>query len=105
MVARVQPDITLIVTFQRAGEEPEYMYARNGAHAWDIALHLITQREELQAGDTLTVRRADGDAPHADSDILRAPDDADPPPELAANEKRRRLAAISHPRFLIGEVA
>ena len=57
MVARVQPDQPLAVTFTRDGEPPERMYARNGHNAWEHAIAIISRCEELRHGDTLTVLR------------------------------------------------
>jgi hypothetical protein len=59
MVARTQNFRDLIVTFRRDGEEPERMIARDPANAWEHGIYLISQRQELIPGDTLTVRRAD----------------------------------------------
>lgn len=65
MVARTRPEqASLVVTFSRDGEEPESMIARDGERAWAHAIALITQYEELQHGDTITVRRAE-DGPDA----------------------------------------
>jgi hypothetical protein len=50
-----------IVAFRRQDEPVESIYARDGVHAWNHAIHLIVKREVLQAGDTLTVRAADDD--------------------------------------------
>jgi hypothetical protein len=56
MVARVQRDHGLVVTFFRDGEDPEQVRARDPADAWKTAIHMIVHREVLQVGDTLTVR-------------------------------------------------
>jgi hypothetical protein len=55
-----------IVAFHRQDEPVESIYARDGVHAWNHAIHLIVKREVLQAGDTLTVRAADDDDPPAE---------------------------------------
>ena len=56
MVARIRPPQTgLTVTFTRDGEGPQRMTARDGAQAWQHAITMITHREALQHGDTLTV--------------------------------------------------
>jgi len=53
MVARVRPQpAALIVTFSRDGEEPDTVFTRDGVHAWQQAIHLITKREWLLSGDT-----------------------------------------------------
>jgi hypothetical protein len=57
MVAHVQPHHPLAVTFTRDNEPVERLYARDGEHAWAHAIALISQHEELQHGDTLTVLR------------------------------------------------
>ncbi len=46
----------LVVTFRRDGEPAEILLARDGAHAWEHAILLITRREKLQAGDRFDVR-------------------------------------------------
>jgi hypothetical protein len=50
------PDSGLAVTFCRHAEPPQTMIACDGANAWGHAIALITQREKLQHGDTVTVR-------------------------------------------------
>jgi hypothetical protein len=50
------PDSRLAVTFCRDAEPPQTMIACDGANAWGHAIALITQREKLQHGDTVTVR-------------------------------------------------
>jgi hypothetical protein len=60
MVARTQPYAGhLVVTFSRDGEPPETMIARDPANAWEHGIYMLSQRQELMHGDTLTVRRAD----------------------------------------------
>jgi hypothetical protein len=58
------PDSRLAVTFCRDAEPPQTMIACDGANGWGHAIALITQREKLQPGDTLTVR------PLAESDSV-----------------------------------
>jgi hypothetical protein len=53
---RTEP-YALVVIFYRDNEPAEVVFANDGDHAWSHALHLITKREKLQAGDTITVRR------------------------------------------------
>jgi hypothetical protein len=55
MVARVRPQTGLTVTFTRDGESPPRLPARDGAQAWQHAITMISNREELQAGDKLEV--------------------------------------------------
>jgi hypothetical protein len=65
MIARVQvvkTGSTLRVIFHRLGEEPEVLIARDPEHAWAHAIALISQREDMRHGDTLTVRRTDEEA-------------------------------------------
>jgi len=65
MVGHTRPEpLALIVTFSRDAEEPDTVFARDGVHAWQQAIHLITRREWLLSGDTLTVRRAEADDNH-----------------------------------------
>ncbi len=49
---------TLRVVFHRVGQEPEVLVARDGSHAWAHAIGLISAREEMLAGDRLTVDQA-----------------------------------------------
>jgi hypothetical protein len=58
MVARTQTESGL-VAFQRDGEPVESIYVQDGRRACTQALHLIAKRDHLQAGDVLSVRRAD----------------------------------------------
>lgn len=55
MVARTQPSSGLIVAFHRQGEPVESLFARDGDHAWAHAIHMITRRETLYAGDSLLI--------------------------------------------------
>jgi hypothetical protein len=64
MVARTQSFPDLTVTFQRDGELPDVMIARDPKSAWEHGIYLISQRRELIAGDTLTVRRTGEVIPH-----------------------------------------
>jgi hypothetical protein len=64
---RTEPG-ALVVIFYRDGEPHEVIFANDGDHAWAHAVHLITKRETLQHGDTLTVRRP-GDEPPTDLDL------------------------------------
>ncbi len=60
MIARVQVVKTgsqLRVIFHRVGEEPEVLIARDGEHAWQHAIALISAREDMRHGDVLSVRR------------------------------------------------
>jgi hypothetical protein len=62
MVARVQVVKTgpqLRVIFHRIGEEPQVLIARDAEHAWAHAIALISQRDEMHHGDTLTCRHAE----------------------------------------------
>jgi hypothetical protein len=61
MPVHIQTYRDLVVTFQRDGEPPERMIARDPERAWAHAILLITHRGELIHGDTLTVRRTDGE--------------------------------------------
>jgi len=62
VVARTRSEShALVVTFSRDGEEPEEMFASDGQRAWQNAITLITKREWLLSGDTLTVRQTDED--------------------------------------------
>jgi hypothetical protein len=71
MPARTQPYAgDLVVTFERDGEPPESMIARDPERAWAHAILLITQRSNLIHGDTLTVRRTDEAQP---ATVLRGP--------------------------------
>jgi hypothetical protein len=49
----------LVVEFRReGGEYPEhFVYSRDGEHAWQNAIRVLSQYSELAAGDVLTVRR------------------------------------------------
>jgi hypothetical protein len=60
MPARVQvvrTGRTLRVVFSRIGQEPVVMVAKDGEHAWQHAILMISQQEELEHGDLLSVRR------------------------------------------------
>jgi hypothetical protein len=77
MPARTQRNPTaLTVTFQRDGESPTTLLARDGDEAWGHALRLIGRQHFLLAGDTLCVRRADDD--DLVVEILRTPDGDSP---------------------------
>jgi hypothetical protein len=52
---------------------------------------MIASRDAFDAGDTLTCRRADEDAPRVDKTLVPAE------PAPSPDEKRLRLAAISDP--------
>jgi hypothetical protein len=63
MAARTRSEPhALVVTFSRDGEEPDTLFAKDGQHAWRQAITLITRREWLLSGDTLTVRRTENEA-------------------------------------------
>jgi len=84
MVARTQNFRDLIVTFQRDGEQPERMIARNPANAWEHGIYLLSQRQELRHGDTLTVRRTDEDQ---SATVLQGTRSKETPPTIS--ERRR----------------
>jgi hypothetical protein len=46
----------LRVVFHRIGQEPEVMIARDGEHAWQHAIAIISAKEEMRHGDVLSVR-------------------------------------------------
>ena len=58
MVARTQPFYgELVVSFMRDGEPAERTVCRDGNHACENAIAIISRRETLQAGDLLSVNR------------------------------------------------
>jgi hypothetical protein len=52
----IQTGSHLRVIFHRLGEEPQVLIARDPEHAWAHAIALISAREDMRHGDTLTVR-------------------------------------------------
>ncbi len=46
----------LRITFSRQGEDDEQRVAADGLKAVTIAMRMLALRDELQVGDTLTVR-------------------------------------------------
>jgi hypothetical protein len=58
MPARVQNHPSeLLVTFERDGEQPTILVARDPVHAWETAVNMLSHQSELRHGDALTVRR------------------------------------------------
>jgi hypothetical protein len=49
----------LIVTFERAGEEPVHVAAADGEKAVLVAVKQLLLRGQLQRGDRLTIEKAD----------------------------------------------
>ncbi len=72
MVARTRMGpAALVVTFSRDSEEPDTAFARDGVHAWQQAIHLISKREWLLSGDILQVRRAEADETEQNAAVVR----------------------------------
>jgi hypothetical protein len=63
MPAYTKPNIgRLLLTFSRDGEEPEQQVAPTGLAAVSMAMRMLSLKEELLAGDRLTVE-TNGSAP------------------------------------------
>ncbi len=54
----VQTGQTLRVVFSRIGQEPQVLIARDGEYAWAHAIGLISQHDELLAGDRVFVEES-----------------------------------------------
>jgi hypothetical protein len=63
MVARIRPDVGLVVTFTRADGFSESITAGTGERALRGAIMILSRLDDLQAGDRLTVIEANEEAP------------------------------------------
>jgi hypothetical protein len=81
----------LRLTLTSDGEVVDTQTAATPQEANRVAIMMLASRDIFDAGDTLTCRRADEDAPRVDETLVPAE------PAPSPDEKHRRLAAISDP--------